>query len=327
MKKNSKNYFRKQLEENALWLLGLLAISYTLSLFANFSFIFDLFSHFVFQYAIGGFLIGIALLYCRNLRFAFLAFAICFLCIAEIYVKTDWVSNDQAQSTDFSIASYNRRYNLENHAPFIDWVRENNFDVIVLLEARASHVKASKDLKEKYPYQIHEPRKDAFGMIVMSKHPFANTRKIPLKRYAFYNFAVNVVLQLPDGKDVSIYAVHPPPPTSADLIAQRNNDMYATANAISSDKASAIIMAGDWNITPYSPYFAKLLELSGLKYEISSPFPPATWPSHFLIPLFQIPIDHVLSKGNIHLIEKKRGPAMGSDHYPVVARFAVSTEE
>ena len=83
-------------------------------------------------------------------------------------------------------------------------------------------------------------------------------------------------------------------------------------------------MAGDWNITPYSPYFDELKKRSGLKYEITTIFPAHTWPSPFILPLFQIPIDHILYKGDLQLISKERGPAMGSDHYPLIATFGFS---
>ncbi len=318
--------FTESVKVSATWLTGLLALSYTLSLFAGFYYLFDLFSHFAFQYAVGGLLLGTALLYCKSWKYATLALAIFFLNSFEIYGKTDLVINDQAEKPAFTIVQYNRRYMLDDHSSFTAWINENksNFDMLVLLEARSSHVKAAESLKKIFPYQIHEPRQNAFGMVLMSKYPFIKIRPIPLKRYVLDNFAINVVVELPDGNDISVYAVHPPPPTSKNLLLQRNSDMFTTAEYIKNDNASAVIMTGDWNITPYSPHFSALIDKSGLKYQITSLLPVSTWPSHFLVPLFQIPIDHVLFKGNLQLIEKKRGPAMNSDHYPVIATFASS---
>ncbi len=39
--------------------------------------------------------------------------------------------------------------------------------------------------------------------------------------------------------------------------------------------------------------------------------------------IFQIPIDHILHKGDLKLVDKHRGSAMGSDHYPLIAIFVL----
>ena len=46
---------------------------------------------------------------------------------------------------------------------------------------------------------------------------------------------------------------------------------------------------------------------------------PASWPSVSLVGL--LPIDHVLARG-FEVVSGARGPDLGSDHYPVLARLA-----
>ena len=122
---------------------------------------------------------------------------------------------------------------------------------------------------------------------------------------------------------IAIYALHAVPPLGEKASQQRNDEIKAVENAIENDTHSNVIMIGDWNITPFSPYFTDLLSNTGLKNAHSNMYTAPTWPSQFQLQIYQIPIDHILHKGELALIEKKRGPAMGSDHYPVIATYAL----
>jgi endonuclease/exonuclease/phosphatase (EEP) superfamily protein YafD len=193
---------------------------------------------------------------------------------------------------------------------------------VIFQEAQDGLMKDIETIRDIYPYGINEPRTNAFGTIVLSKFPVKDARTLQTEKFAFDNIIINFVFEM-KGQDISVYTLHPPPPTSNLLLKQRTNDLALASDFIEQDKNENIIMTGDWNLSPYSPYFADVLQSTGIKYQYTSLLPFTTWPSQFQLPFLQIPIDHILSKGNLQLTDKHRGPAMGSDHYPIVASFKV----
>ena len=312
--------------------LGLLAISVFTSLFAAHHWFADLFSHFYIQYMVGGFLLAAWFGIFKQWRQMAMA---SFICVFSVFIlATNFIippshSNAAIKNAGktFTVLHYNRNYGLKEHSALATYLRDKKPDIAVLQEATQSHVEMVEGLRDIYPHQIHEPRQNAFGMIVMSQHPFLEKRVQHFERIALDNFQIRFKVQPDELEAITVYAIHPPPPTSRLLNRQRNMELAITSKNIAQDKESKnIIMLGDWNITPFSPPFYDVLETTGLKHEHTS-FPPfVTWPSQFALSIFQIPIDHILHKGDLDLISKTRGPALGSDHYPVLAKYTFICE-
>ena len=308
----------------AVFAAALLVVSYLLSLGAREHWVLDLFRHFVHQYFIGGLLLAPLLFWKKKYIFAAAVVLVSCASFYEIYRAVDLkTSVSKEPATTIKIAQYNRRYTLPDHSEMQDWLRSEAPDIFVIQEDRQEHSDSISALREQYPYQIHQPRPNAFGLVLASKHEIIESSVYETKRYALDNFLVHALIRLPDGELVSLYTVHPPPPMSRLAHQQRNEDIQAVVSMILADKNENIVFLGDWNMTPYSPYFRDPIKNSGLKNQHSSPYLFPTWPSSFLLPIFQIPIDHVLHKGRIELIRKYRGSHMGSDHYPVIAEFSV----
>lgn len=310
--------------------LAVLAISVIASLFASINWRADLFSHFYIQYACGAAFLAIwSVFFKKNLQAALATI----ICIFSLYViHTSFVISPKPElnsheTKNLSILHYNRNYGITDHAQLEEFLNSSHPDIAVIQEATPHHVKMAENLREIYPYQIHEPRLNAFGMVVLSQHPFLKAQVNPFERVALDNFQVKFSIQRKQEQPVTFYAIHPPPPTSKLLNQQRNMEIALTGEDIASDNSENIVMLGDWNITPFSPPFKQLLKRTGLKNEFSTYPLFTTWPSMFFLPIFQIPIDHVLHKGNLTLVNKKRVDAMGSDHYAVLATFSLKTEE
>jgi endonuclease/exonuclease/phosphatase (EEP) superfamily protein YafD len=70
------------------------------------------------------------------------------------------------------------------------------------------------------------------------------------------------------------------------------------------------------NATPWSHTFQELLS-AGLTVPHFTP----TWPSGW--GRLGIPIDHVLGRG-VRITELRAGPALGSDHLPVLAEIVIA---
>ena len=316
----------KDIVQIANFPLGIMAISILLAAISQFyaHWIFDLFAHFQIQYAIGAALLGslFASFKCwkrLGITSAFLVFT-----VFQIYSSFDFTASTASTDT-FKIIQYNRYVSLQEHDELIEFLKKETPDVAIIQEAAQSHSSAINSLLDQYPYQIHEPRTNAFGMVIISKHPFKKQKVKVFEQTVFENFQIKIELNV-HGNDLSIYAIHPPPPMNKELYTQRNTEISSTSEDVRHDPNDNIIMLGDWNISPFSKHFKDLTRHSKLKNQFTAPYTFPTWPSGFSLPILQIPIDHILHKGNLELVEKRRGPSLGSDHYPVVATYNFSAQ-
>jgi endonuclease/exonuclease/phosphatase (EEP) superfamily protein YafD len=77
------------------------------------------------------------------------------------------------------------------------------------------------------------------------------------------------------------------------------------------------IVAGDFNVTPWSGHFRQLVRHSGLRSSHLGRGIQSTWPSRLPLP-FRIPIDHALVSPEIGVARREVGRAFGSSHQPLI---------
>ncbi len=302
-----------------------LITSYITSLFAPLNWACDLFRHFMHQYFLGSLALAPILIYMKKPLLSMAIIIVFCLSAYEIYSTTEVIThNNKHNGNTLKIVHYNRHYNLQNHENMIKWIEEQNPDIFIVQETGETHSVAIKGLLNTYPHQVHKSDKGAFGFVLASKHKIISSRIHQDKKYVLNNIYVHARIKLPDGNIISVYASHPPPPVSYALQKQRNENLKAIASEINNDDDKSIIFMGDWNITQYSPYFKDLLDSTGLQNQHTSPYPQPTWPSTFITSILQIPIDHILHKGDLTLINKNRSHHLGSDHYPIIAEFSLN---
>lgn len=80
-----------------------------------------------------------------------------------------------------------------------------------------------------------------------------------------------------------------------------------------------MVLLGDLNCTPFSPWFGRLLRDGQLRDTGKGFGLPSTWSRHGI----GLPIDHILAGGAWQVIDRRVHPdRMGSDHHPVIAVLA-----
>ncbi|NEP46367.1 MAG: hypothetical protein F6K35_47090 [Okeania sp. SIO2H7] len=86
----------------------------------------------------------------------------------------------------------------------------------------------------------------------------------------------------------------------------------------SASSAEPIIVAGDLNVTPWSPHYRDLMMRSGLK-DARRGFGLLPSQSSFMpqVPIFAIPIDHSFVSNDVQVVDIYVGPNVGSDHLPI----------
>jgi endonuclease/exonuclease/phosphatase (EEP) superfamily protein YafD len=160
-----------------------------------------------------------------------------------------------------------------------------------------------------YQYQFNEGV--AGGAAVFSRVPIERqaTADAPYTR----RFGVRGVVHF--GKeDLLIIAEHPPDPLRRTRAVLRNAEFERLANELHGLNKPVVVI-GDLNATPWSPYFENLLERGGLHdSELGFGVQP-TWNKWMVLPM--VPIDHCLANGLVAITNRDVGPDVGSDHLPL----------
>jgi endonuclease/exonuclease/phosphatase (EEP) superfamily protein YafD len=120
---------------------------------------------------------------------------------------------------------------------------------------------------------------------------------------------------LHDGKHIRLVGTHPLPPGSSDHARLRNEQLRRVAGQVHGQDLPVVVL-GDLNTTPWSPFFSDLLREGGLQDTSAGRGIFASWPS--ALPFLRIPLDHCLVSPGFAVCDKRVGPRVGGDHLPIV---------
>lgn len=306
----------------------ILIASFIASHFARRHWVLELFTNFILQYAIGGLVLGVVLLVLGHWIWALACFAVFAASLHQVIRAFPVNANTQAQGPKFTIAHYNRFYFNKRDDELLDWLRgnANTFDVVSVQETTTDSIDRLAAIRDIYPYWFPETKTAETDVVLLSKTPILESGFINTDG-ALSRSAPGLRIRIEIQKiPVTVYAIHTHTPTGLVPLHKRTQELSGMAQAIAKDTSDNIVFTGDWNITPFSPYFQDTLKTSGLQNGYSSHWPAVTWPSTFYFPFLKIQIDQILFSKKMTLIEKRVEPATGSDHHPVVAKFALKGE-
>ena len=213
--------------------------------------------------------------------------------------------------------SANVRTSNRNYERFLKAVRAADPDVLLVMEIDEGWLQALEAIRDDYPHGTSAPRPDNFGIGLLSKLPvdeqeikYVGSAGVP---------SIQARLKVGDGT-VGVVGTHPLPPIGKNSTL-RNEQLSATADLVAG-MDGPVIVAGDLNATPWSPFFRRLLDRSGMRDSRRGFGVQATWPSS-LGPA-GIPIDHVLVSDEVYVKDRQVGPTFGSDHRPVIVDVIIA---
>ncbi len=180
-------------------------------------------------------------------------------------------------------------------------------DVIVLLEFSPQHLAPVKAWTD-YPHQILQARSGAFGMAILSRFALSETQIITDSLGIEH-----IRTQVQASQPFQLVGFHPLPPVSEQAYRVRDQLLQDLTKP---PHQEPIIIAGDFNATPWSSAFQGLAQRG---YYRSLNLLP-TWPTK-LRGIIGIPIDQVLASSHWQLRSARIGPHIGSDHYPVIVEL------
>jgi endonuclease/exonuclease/phosphatase (EEP) superfamily protein YafD len=278
---------------------------------------FDLFSHFRLQYVLAALVLGGIALSVGAYRSAAVLAAVAL--VHGVAIKDLWLGGTASAApggTPVRVVSANVLAQNRTPEKVLESVRAADADLVLLLDANGREWRhVLRELRDLYPHYAPQAWRGRGPVILFSRWPILAEQVMEAPRSGRPYLVAELAL---DGRTLEFVGVHPssPSPSEPGDTRRRNHELDHIATIVQ-DSDAPVIVAGDFNTTPWSPHFKDLLATAGLRNAAEGKGYVPTWPTFFWPA--RIPIDHVLLKGPLVATSVRRGPAVGSDHYPITA--------
>ncbi len=234
------------------------------------------------------------------------------LFVAPLYVGSPGES--VAAAPDLRVMSFNLLSTNESYNDVIEYIKAAEPDVVLLHESSRPWEVAMESAG--LDYQIIRGRSEdlIFGTLVLVRD------EVEAVSYGFAEGAARAIAMeyQPDGwpEPVQILSSHPLAPTTADRAALRDAQLEFAAEW-ASEQEGAFLVVGDLNASPWSWPFRRLVDDGSLRNsQIGFGLQPTFSANSFL--LLRVPIDHLLHSQELRVRDRRLGPALGSDHFPLI---------
>lgn len=206
----------------------------------------------------------------------------------------------------------------KKYQKLIDLVNKKKPDIVLTLETDQKWEEALSGMEKDYPHTVKIPKDNLYGMHLYSKLELEDikikyiiTDEIP---------SIHGYVKLRNGNRVKIHCLHPKPPspTEDDTSTKRDAELLFVGRDLRADQES-ILVFGDLNDVAWSRTTKLFQKISGLlDPRIGRGFFNTF---HTGFALFRWPLDHVFHSNDFTLIELKRLPNIGSDHFPMFIKL------
>ncbi len=204
------------------------------------------------------------------------------------------------------------------------WLREirgASPDLVLMLEPDDWWVEQAQPLRRDLSHAVERPIDNTYGIALYSRFPL---RDVEVREVVEDSIpSIWGAFDLPSGDRVRFAFIHPRPPQVADDTDNRDAELVLVAREVE-DVEGPLVVAGDFNDVAWSRTTTLFQELSGLLdprigrgmySSFHAGYPPLRWP-----------LDHAFHSDALALVEMRRLGKVGSDHFPVLAVFAIAPE-
>lgn len=246
-------------------------------------------------------------------------------------------SHAEDDSNRISLLIYNVLYDNREVAALRDLIRDNNPDIILLSEPTQWWLEQLDGLEDDYPYTLLHPQENHYGKLLYSRLELINPEIRFLIEPEIPSLRSQVRLR--SGTLVTLYGVHPRPPGAkrpegeedgrvkndegdeaedgeredSDM---RDAELLLVAKEVSELGDVPVIVAGDFNDVAWSHTTHLFQRIGGLLDPRVGRGFINTFDTRSR--LMRYPLDHVFASKHFLLVELRRLPDIGSDHFPML---------
>lgn len=306
--------------------LGWLAsVATFVALLADLHWLADMLTHLATQYWLI-LLIAVAVALYRRIRWSALIFGVA-LIWNSIVVYPSFVSEEPVFDTDSGSAPLRLvvlnvlRTNSNLERTWND-VLEADADFVFLMEVHPGWNSFFEAAEETYPFQENRAHHAYTGVAFLSRRPWQSLEVINSGVITNPSIDVRFSLQLEGvAKDLRLQLTHPVPPFGADLTKAREQQLTDLATRLVETEAN--LLAGDFNVSPWSPSFQRIKAAGNLR-DVANGYGPT--PTLGPLPTWfgGLKFDHVLANDHIKSNGFEIQSVSGSDHRMLIYDFSVA---
>ena len=200
-------------------------------------------------------------------------------------------------------------------------------DLILLTEPDRWWADQMQYLKATYPHVVECPLENTYGMILYSRLPLVDPQLRFLVKEQIPSIKTRV--RLPSGRAIWLYAVHPEPPASLKPdktprgSGPRDVELLLLAEELEKLNEPTVVV-GDFNDVAWSHTTRLFKRLSRLLDPRRGRGMFNTFHANY--PPLRYPLDHLFHSEHMTLIDFRRLPHTGSDHFPIYAALQLAPE-
>ena len=229
--------------------------------------------------------------------------------------------NDASNDKEDTLSLYTANVLQENKdvESVISDTKEFDADVLLFTETSAAWVTSlAETFDGKYPYKIEVPLENTYGMLLFSKYRLKDEKIKFLVEDTIPS--IETILELPSGKNIQLYAIHPAPPTPQHnpSSVDRDAELMKVAKSSRNSKIPVVVM-GDFNDVAWSETTSLFQKFSGLLdlrkgRGFFSTYNAKSW-------IMRWPLDHIFTSTDFRVIDVELGGKTGSDHFPFFTKL------
>jgi endonuclease/exonuclease/phosphatase (EEP) superfamily protein YafD len=191
-------------------------------------------------------------------------------------------------------------------------IRKVDPDVVFLLETDGGWEQGVRELEKDYPFTIKKPLPNTYGLLLYSRLPLRHQQV--LFRVESDIPSIETEIQLPCGKWIKLYGLHPKPPVPQESLTSTAKDKELMKVALEIERLQQpCVVIGDLNDVAWSHTTELFRKVSGLLDPRRGRGFYSTFSAHHW--WLRFPLDYIFCSSDFGLISMKRLPPFGSDHF------------
>ena len=276
----------------------------------------QLFTHFRLQYLVVSVLLLVALAAWHEPRYAVALFLITLL-NANYVLPWYFDAKPGAQGTEVKVLLANILASNNDPGPLFELIEAEQPDLIFLLEVSPQWAEKLPAIGDQFMHSIVEPRDGNFGIAMYSNFPVSSSATVDSSPLGF----PTIMASLEIGEQfLQVVGTHPMIPLGMQNYDARNSQLNAVARLLQKADGPRLLV-GDLNTTIWDRQYGSLENRTWLRNVRRGFGLLPTWPT--FMPPAMIPIDHMLVSEEIGVKDVRTGPAIGSDHLPLIATITL----
>lgn len=188
-------------------------------------------------------------------------------------------------------------------------------DVVGLVEVDERWITEVAPAVRDFTRRLEAPRRDNFGVALYVRGRMSGA----IEKLGSDLPSVVADLAIRDA-GLRVVLTHPMPPIDTNATRLQERQLAALAERVRVLE-DPVVVIGDFNTTPWSRVFARLIGRTGLCDSRAGFGIQASFPADMAV--MRIPIDHLLASCAVGVRARRIGPQVGSDHLPVVVDLVI----